>query len=200
MISKSTSIHAPSEGSDVVPGRYVQLNTVDFNPRSQRRERHLTGNFSGGLYELQSTLPAKGATTMEATCNGKNLNFNPRSQRRERPYWYGVNEKIDFTSIHAPSEGSDKGVDLVIDFTQFTSIHAPSEGSDANSNKVVRKNINFNPRSQRRERQWQVASLCSSEQTSIHAPSEGSDLLYYHPIQMPRTLQYTLPAKGATCL
>ena len=38
-LTESTSIHAPSEGSDD-PGDVVIDPVADFNPRSQRRERH----------------------------------------------------------------------------------------------------------------------------------------------------------------
>ena len=147
---------------------------MDFNPRSQRRERHAyamprpcasqtsihapsEGSDNGrspgfvGSSKLQSTLPAKGAT------------FS---------IFYHL--KIYRTSIHAPSEGSDcekielnqldkvlqstlpaKGATLKVVYTftsSGTSIHAPSEGSDFSLFIKIYNNI-----------------------TSIHAPSEGSD-------------------------
>ena len=103
------------------------------------------------LQELQSTLPAKGATSE------KEMVVN-----------------VDLTSIHAPSEGSDY-ISLATCKDLPTSIHAPSEGSDRGLKKAVRIKEDFNPRSQRRERHGRSPGSAGHEQTSIHAPSEGSD-------------------------
>ncbi len=169
-----TSIHAPSEGSDAIAVVPLPIQLY-FNPRSQRRERRflLVNWFFLLMY------------------------FNPRSQRRERQttiIQIGNNAE---TSIHAPSEGSDsklyklltsilklqstlpaKGATKKIEYIRYllkTSIHAPSEGSDLvnTSKKAVLKH--FNPRSQRRERRFE-----------LHAQGLTDEL------------QSTLPAKGAT--
>ena len=79
-----TSIHAPSEGSDRgIPAEHLSIN------------------------KLQSTLPAKGATISNSNYIYLYSDFNPRSQRRERLSAERQAPKWTFTSIHAPSEGSD---------------------------------------------------------------------------------------------
>ena len=104
----SISIHAPSKGSD-------NLATVHrgwishFNPRSQQRERpnhcadhgkqdgisiHAPSKGSDFVNDLirfienlfQSTLPAKGATSLFVYMRSKPKHFNPRSQQRERRF------------------------------------------------------------------------------------------------------------------
>ena len=80
---------------------------INFNPRSQRRERLLYLHCYLILSALQSTLPAKGATNLKYTA------------------------VVEFqTSIHAPSEGSDASYIIGQYVYNHTSIHAPSEGSD----------------------------------------------------------------------
>ena len=115
----------PSEGAT----RCGNLIHCIFNPRSQRRERHGNNFILSVLSSLQSTLPAKGATSLSAAA----------------PYMLS-------SSIHAPSEGSDipvkssrfstsnlqstlpaKGATLRRKYPKpkyESSIHAPSEGSD----------------------------------------------------------------------
>mgnify|MGYP006890189266 CR=1 FL=1 len=78
---------------------------------------------------FQSTLPVKGATS------GRLI---PR--------------RVEYVSIHAPSEGSDPKPRDAHHTSTGVSIHAPSEGSDETP-----------------------VLLWSGEMVSIHAPSEGSD-------------------------
>ena len=145
------SIHAPREGSDCV-SIHIILTRSDFNPRSPRGERLTQAAFGAESLShfnprsprgerrsailspfasprFQSTLPARGATSVDdsgkptawisihAPREGSDLqnikrrasrrNFNPRSPRGERPpndIIYSLNLCI---SIHAPREGSD---------------------------------------------------------------------------------------------
>src|SRR5690606_22399663 len=81
-----TSIHAPSEGSDAVltDKEYWHLN---FNPRSQRRERRVT--VSMFFHTSSDFNPRSQRRERRVRTAGKKhitTYFNPRSQRRERRY------------------------------------------------------------------------------------------------------------------
>ena len=145
------SIHAPCTGSDLRP------------PSGLHRHK-----------EFQSTLPARGATTIQsAVIRGQSI------------------------SIHAPCTGSDPpdSCDPVRAF--FISIHAPCTGSDDRKTRQMYKQWDFNPRSLHGERRcWHILSekfiVFQStlpargatyafkpsrfpENISIHAPCTGSD-------------------------
>ena len=126
---QAISIHAPREGSDAVP--VVNTGTpVNFNPRSPRGERppdsigqrrgqcisiHAPREgsdgaiyfFDGKTMKFQSTLPARGATTLAGTPRITAKNFNPRSPRGERLFYRRLVGCRFGISIHAPREGSD---------------------------------------------------------------------------------------------
>ena len=145
-----------------------------FNPRSPRRERRLCSNASIRCKGFQSTLPEKGATfpSLESLI-------------------------IAIISIHAPREGSDKWIMIILSgrkifqstlpekgatgqvsrfgYMSNISIHAPREGSDLEGKAIALTEAHFNPRSPRRER---------------HDPTVT-------PVS-PTVFQSTLPEKGAT--
>ena len=100
------SIHTPREGSDPIHCA-VQSDVWNFNPRSPRGERPLFPEEQAVAVVFQSTLPARGATTLSigpftmptmisihAPREGSDaarsrrparpINFNPRSPRGER--------------------------------------------------------------------------------------------------------------------
>ena len=103
--------------------------TTHFNPRSPRGERQSTQDGSISRSIFQSTLPARGATTQ---------------------HWY--NWQILPISIHAPREGSDLVVLIIMVIDRY-----------------------FNPRSPRGERRAPVPNSIILYDISIHAPREGSD-------------------------
>ena len=78
------SIHAPREGSDAgaVSAKIVIGN---FNPRSPRGERPNTLRVNLSKHPFQSTLPARGATSLDYCLGTAAADFNPRSPRGERP-------------------------------------------------------------------------------------------------------------------
>ncbi len=149
-----------------------------------------------GRVGFQSTLPAKGATSVGVKRRTPTAGFNPRSPRRERrrlselslrswvfqstlpakgATWVpGVLASKRQVSIHAPREGSDQRLRPSLVSTSV-SIHAPREGSDKPSDADGDTVNCFNPRSPRRER---------------HAGFRAK-LVYIW-------FQSTLPAKGAT--
>ena len=122
------SIHAPREGSDYGQERQ-NPKRLYFNPRSPRGERHGVpkpepcacryfnprsprgerpgrSHGAGGTHGFQSTLPARGATSLHIA----------------KALHRGI-------SIHAPREGSD-GYIVYAASDGWISIHAPREGSD----------------------------------------------------------------------
>ena len=78
---------------------------------------------------FQSTLPARGATTMLAFFQILVSDFNPRSPHGERRKRVDVADVPNQISIHAPRTGSDGGADGVR-LIAAISIHAPRTGSD----------------------------------------------------------------------
>ena len=102
------------------------------------------------VIQFQSTLPVRGATTLEIT-NTHDTNISIHAPRE------GSDQSIFLSilplpiSIHAPREGSD-GVLCHVSTLYMISIHAPREGSD------------------------QGGGNCQlAVRISIHAPREGSD-------------------------
>ena len=99
------SIHSPSEGRDLFRIKRATRRN-DFNPLSQRRERHVLTSLHSARAKFQSTLPAKGETndirvflyqyqiSIHSPSEGRDVflfiafyiqnYFNPLSQRRER--------------------------------------------------------------------------------------------------------------------
>ena len=77
------SIHAPRTGSDSRRAEQIRKG-ADFNPRSPHGERRVLQSRFADHASFQSTLPARGATTIkQSECSNRNI------------------------SIHAPRTGSD---------------------------------------------------------------------------------------------
>ena len=173
----SISIHAPREGSDCArlqgfPDRW------DFNPRSPRGERHRHHDLFPLPGRFQSTLPARGATTIFGSLGSVKSDFNPRSPRGERPP-----EEVELVIPSHFNPRSPRGErhalgDGFPDVEQFQStlpargatvvvfqcvvvgrisIHAPREGSDRVAGVGLGLQADFNPRSPRGERpSWPI--------------------------------------------
>ena len=104
-VARRISIHAPRVGSDARPDRQPPRFS-DFNPRSPRGERRGREALCDANLGFQSTLPAWGATS-------------PQASNKEELY----------ISIHAPRVGSDSKHSIV-NRKIIISIHAPRVGSD----------------------------------------------------------------------
>ena len=126
---RMVSIHAPREGSDQMAQLYLMAGVM-----------------------FQSTLPAKGATSILHDSGIYCISFNPCSPRRERPALVVALVAVVYVSIHAPREGSDDSY-----APPFSYLYC------------------FNPRSPRRERPAHGLVLQRRILVSIHAPREGSD-------------------------
>ena len=133
---------------------------VDFNPRSPHGERRATGMHpfsamrisihaprtgSDGLRpcavrpvrRFQSTLPARGATSVVGGSNCFQNDFNPRSPHGERHISSYITQVCIYISIHAPRTGSDLlGIGIGGSITGI-SIHAPRTGSDCDPSDKV---------------------------------------------------------------
>ena len=123
----------------------------DFNPRPPRGGRPQLSAVTPQEGTLQSTPPARGATT------------NNR-------YAYG-NTSI---SIHAPREGGDH-TEPDTAHIRFISIHAPREGGDVAWSEKVKDRETFQSTPPARGATMIVRRLTPLECISIHAPREGGD-------------------------
>ena len=101
------SIHAPREGSDAVIVYFLSF-LSNFNPRSPRGERPDAPQRHNRTARFQSTLPARGATSIDSNLRMVASYFNPRSPRGERPRRHTTMSRRESISIHAPREGSDR--------------------------------------------------------------------------------------------
>ena len=126
------------------------------------------------LVEFQSTLPVRGATCLytSTTRSGRFQSTLPVRGATGPPQIPPAPPPI---SIHAPREGSDKGAVTMTHEELLISIHAPREGSD----------LEYLP-------PGRAASI------SIHAPREGSDSVNSGGPGGCGGFQSTLPVRGAT--
>ena len=174
----------------------TRCRAAGFNPRSPRGERRDVGGYTPVHYQFQSTLPARGATSLgssltigfpvsiHAPREGSDAlvafhpihftRFNPRSPRGERPLRVqSVSPRRAFQST-LPARGATRPRRDKVQDTRV-SIHAPREGSDAQRPPSKSGKTCFNPRSPRGERRRKSIVIVS-----------------------PSAFQSTLPARGAT--
>ena len=145
---------------------------------------------------FQSTLPAKGATSVT---------------RLAAHLAHSI-------SIHAPRKGSDPFGSQIYQCFRMISIHAPRKGSDIQVGVMRGDSLDFNPRSPQRERRntlsantytntfqstlpakgaTEYVSLVDFDfDISIHAPRKGSDVIH---IQLPQISMISIhaPRKGS---
>ena len=128
MILINISIHAPRTGSDASK-RYPQRNRGDFNPRSPHGERpegyakqidywaisihaprtgsdDYSRSIATTLYQFQSTLPARGATSATKRRQRLHKNFNPRSPHGERRVQFQPAGKVMRFQSTLPARGA----------------------------------------------------------------------------------------------
>ena len=149
----SISTHAPTEGSDHCAHSILDRPRQYFNPRSHRRERLASAVriLAGAIF--QPTLPPKGATQAGAVTDNTLKRFQPTLPPKGATITCNFREFFKKISTHAPTEGSD-----------------PQSIYDRPS-----ANVDFNPRSHRRERPDPALPPIDSPLISTHAPTEGSD-------------------------
>jgi len=122
------SIHAPHAGSDR-PLCCSQDDTVHFNPRSPRGERHDEDLDISTLVRISIHAPHAGSDDAQPYQWSRGGNFNPRSPRGERR---GVLHQLPavcrFQST-LPTRGATKLPQVPVILRRI-SIHAPHAGSD----------------------------------------------------------------------
>ena len=194
---KQISIHAPCTGSDQTGSGHDQFLT-DFNPRSLHGERRGAGRQEWAYFRrFQSTLPARGATTMyqrlrhsvrisiHAPCTGSD------------PEDYGTKWRCWEISIHAPCTGSDDKPHMRYTCLKKISIHAPCTGSDKNTAADTFYSSDFNPRSLHGERP--CAHISGTARAYFNPRSlHGERLDALDKRIRVNLFQSTLPARGAT--
>ena len=149
-----------------------------------------------GVSAFQSTLPARGATSVSVTAVLV-LAFQSTLPARGATRKDGKTVEADKISIHAPRTGSDAALQEIKAILLEISIHAPRTGSDHHWERVGMGADNFNPRSPHGERLKAAANRHAAGYfnprsphgerragggvfrhaliISIHAPRTGSD-------------------------
>ena len=118
----------------------------NFNPRSPHGERRVSSMIRSARLLFQSTLPARGATSV-----------------------IGVPCASAVISIHAPRTGSDSAAWRHC-IRASISIHAPRTGSDGLCCGCCSPCKNFNPRSPHGERRFQIKQRASPRNFNPRSP------------------------------
>ena len=195
MRERSISIHAPREGGDGTP--YIIHATIEISIHAPREggDTVIPRNLPAG-HGFQSTPPARGATTQNASYGAFNL-FQSTPPARGATHDLQARQQVVCISIHAPREGGDW------------------LGRTAS-----RKALYFNPRPPRGgrlDRRFKEARETEFQSTppargatpggaeapphrviSIHAPREGGDFCRLISTASLSIFQSTPPARGAT--
>ena len=218
-VERMISTHAPRTGSDAQRS-LLRPSNDDFNPRSPHGERPIASATPSQMPLFQPTLPARGATTMEAIRIAP-IHFNPRSPHGERPPRRGRTRRRNGISTHAPRTGSDDGFRRLIQSACLfqptlpargatdrgshqrppaagISTHAPRTGSDT-SGRTSRRRTEISTHAPRTGSDSSRTTLDPrTGGISTHAPRTGSDGLSRRPDSRTPRFQPTLPARGAT--
>ena len=126
-----------------------------------------------GLF--QSTLPARGATTLPRVIKRRGRNFNPRSPPGELPSSPCPSRRQGHFNPRSPHGERQM---LVYDYAYAEQVFQstlPARGATRSCGSRVRLPINFNPRSPHGERPRPLRRTPSARPISIHAPRTGSD-------------------------
>ena len=145
------SIHAPRTGSDTTP-RMRSTTTRHFNPRSPHGERRAASSVREVRPLFQSTLPARGATSLRFTTSSHTIKFQSTLPAR------GATEATSKYRIQWAFQST-----------------LPARGATLECAAVAYREKDFNPRSPHGERQSEIVRLIAWLQISIHAPRTGSD-------------------------
>ena len=148
---RAISIHAPRTGSDVLHPASVKFVRY-FNPRSPHGERHCKPISRRGIVTFQSTLPARGATSLRFTTSSHTIKFQSTLPAR------GATEATSKYRIQWAFQST-----------------LPARGATLECAAVAYREKDFNPRSPHGERQSEIVRLIAWLQISIHAPRTGSD-------------------------
>ena len=123
---------------------------------------------------FQSTLPARGATSARAFALPDYLNFNPRSPHGERPAAGAPRKQRSAISIHAPRTGSDAKGAQALSPAPFQSTLPARGATDPGKDDIIFDGISIP--APRTGSDFNFYGQQSYEYISIHAPRTGSDL------------------------
>ena len=123
---------------------------------------------------FQSTLPARGATSARAFALPDYLNFNPRSPHGERPAAGAPRKQRSAISIHAPRTGSDAKGAQALSPAPFQSTLPARGATDPGKDDIIFDGISIH--APRTGSDFNFYGQQSYEYISIHAPRTGSDL------------------------
>ena len=145
---------------------------------------------------FQSTLPARGATSARAFALPDYLNFNPRSPHGERPAAGAPRKQRSAISIHAPRTGSDERSRFCpAGLLEFQST-LPARGATCRWRSAETAFCYFNPRSPHGERPSATRAFGTSRFQST-LPARGATFSLQNRALFVQ-FQSTLPARGAT--
>ena len=144
-----------------------------FNPRSPHGERHCKPISRRGIVTFQSTLPARGATSLRFTTSSHTIKFQSTLPARGATTWqYAHTRKKYFNprSPHGERRQQFQNLTLLLRFQSTL----PARGATTARRGADTTSFYFNPRSPHGERH--NAYLCTPHgEISIHAPRTGSD-------------------------
>ena len=170
---RAISIHAPRTGSDLA-GKRGEETSILFQSTLPARGATTVRGAIDEVYEFQSTLPARGATASSA-----------------------IFRRSQWISIHAPRTGSDEAVLEGLLFTcQFQST-LPARGATRTATHKRRRE-RFQSTLPARGATAVAAPAALHGAISIHAPRTGSDGIFSRRSSSTESFQSTLPARGAT--
>ena len=191
--------------------------SINFNPRSPRRERPHGRSGAAALGYFNPRSPRR--ERLHALKRWSRIDdFNPRSPRRERPPDPTAPHGEVEISIHAPREGSDRRGRTLPTLRPYFNPRSPRRerrvcgvlgGGVLDFNprsprrerprigKRLATRSNFNPRSPRRERRCTAFAAFDFWAISIHAPREGSDIAASVGLGEPLSISIHAPREGS---
>ena len=130
---------------------YTKDKSYNFNPRSPRGERRSLARGRGDDDQYFNPRSPRGERHAKAKKIQRLINFNPRSPRGERPLMMADQGGHDEFQSTLPARGATTRVEGG-SASHYISIHAPREGSDLVVLVIMVIDRYFNPRSPRGER------------------------------------------------
>ena len=175
MRERSISIHAPREGGDGTP--YIIHATIEISIHAPREggDTVIPRNLPAG-HGFQSTPPARGATTQNASYGAFNL-FQSTPPARGATHDLQARQQVVCISIHAPREGGDWLGRTASRKALYFNPRPPRGGRHRCYHGTRHDPRDFNPRPPRGGRPLNFLVYAANDMLiSIHAPREGGDI------------------------
>ena len=210
------SIHAPRTGSDAARNLRASPGP-DFNPRSPHGERRPSSSLPRAAARFQSTLPARGATSMKwrgitmsnisihaprtgsdtaaECCSCRWRYFNPRSPHGERPA--RIASRGRYPDFNPRSPHGERQLRSGCRRRRINFNPRSPHGERRAKASWIWRGTNFNPRSPHGERRSVPDSSATAARFQSTLPARGATFLLLASAQA-STFQSTLPARGAT--